>query len=330
MLDISIIVPLYNEEESLPELTAWIDRVMQENELSYEVIMVDDGSKDKSWKIIEELRNEYSQVKGIRFRRNYGKSAALNTGFQACEGEVVITMDADLQDSPEEIPELRRMIIEDGFDLVSGWKKKRYDPITKTVPTKLFNWATRKVSGLELHDFNCGLKAYRNEVVKSVEVYGEMHRYIPVMAKWSGFTNVGEKVVAHQARKYGVTKFGWSRFINGFLDLMSILFVGKFGKKPMHFLGTFGVLFFVIGFGILIYLSACKLIYEEYGIADRPLFFFGILTIILGTQLFVGGFLAEIVVRSSENRNFYLIAERTGFSKKALEKMESATSATTN
>jgi len=312
MLDISIVVPLFNEEESLPELTAWIKRVMDSHSLTYEVILVDDGSSDSSWSVVEELRKKDAAIKGIRFRRNYGKSAALQTGFQDAVGDVVVTMDADLQDSPDEVPEMRRMIIEDGYDLVSGWKKKRYDPITKTVPTKLFNWATRKVSGLELNDFNCGLKAYRNNVVKSVEVYGEMHRYIPVMAKWAGFTKVGEKVVQHQARKYGVTKFGWSRFINGFLDLASITFVGKFGKRPMHFLGFIGILFFMIGFGILIYLSAMKIIMTEYGIADRPLFYFGILTVILGTQLFVGGFLAELVIRNSEGRNFYHIAEKTG------------------
>lgn len=322
MLDLSIVIPLFNEDESLPELSAWIDRVMVSHNYSYELILVDDGSNDNSWAVINELSHKYPQIRGIRFRRNYGKSAALNTAFQEARGEVVITMDADLQDSPEEIPDLRKMILEDGFDLVSGWKKKRYDPLTKTIPTKLFNWATRKVSGVYLHDFNCGLKAYRKEVIKSVEVYGEMHRYIPVMAKWSGFTKIGEKEVAHQARKYGVTKFGWSRFINGFLDLASITFVGKFGKKPMHFLGTLGVLFFFIGFGILLYLSIMKIIYVEYGIAERPLFFFGILTLILGTQLFVGGFLAEIVVRNSESRNHYLIGEKIGFQEQEKEKVK--------
>jgi len=330
MLDISVIVPLFNEDESLPELTAWIDRVMQANDFSYEVIMVDDGSNDNSWQVIEDLQQKYPSVKGIKFRRNYGKSAALNTGFQDAIGDVVITMDADMQDSPDEIPGLYKMIKEDGFDLVSGWKKKRFDPLSKTIPTKFFNWVTRKVSGVHLNDFNCGLKAYANKVVKSVEVYGEMHRYIPVMAKWSGFTKIGEKVVAHQARKYGVTKFGWNRFINGFLDLASITFVGKFGKKPMHFLGTIGVLFFMIGFGILFYLSVMKIIYSEYGIADRPLFYFGILTLILGTQLFVGGFLAEIIVRNSEGRNHYLIAEKKGFDDQKIAQKTPETIRTSN
>jgi len=316
MLDITVIVPLLNEEESLPELCAWIDRVMNAEQLSYEVIMVDDGSTDGSWKVIQTLNASNHRFKGVRFRRNYGKSAALNTGFKAANGEVIVTMDADLQDSPEEIPELRRMILEDGFDLVSGWKQKRFDPITKTVPTKLFNWATRKVSGLQLNDFNCGLKAYTHELVKTVEVYGEMHRYIPVIAKWSGFTKVGEKVVQHQARKFGKSKFGPARFVNGFLDLATITFIGKFGKRPMHFLGTLGVLFFMIGAGILVYLSLAKLFYSTFGIADRPLFYFGILTLIVGTQLFVGGFLAELVVRTSDGRNFYLVSEELGLESK--------------
>lgn len=308
-LQISIVIPLFNEDESLSELMAWIKRVMDKEGFTYEVIFVDDGSKDDSWEIIKKLKSEYKEVHGIRFRRNYGKSAALNTGFQECNGKVVITMDADLQDSPEEIPGLYKMITQDGFDLVSGWKQKRYDPISKTLPTKLFNAATRKISGIKLHDFNCGLKAYKLQVVKSIEVYGEMHRYIPVIAKWAGFNKIGEKAVAHQARKYGVTKFGFERFINGFLDLLSITFVGKFGKRPMHLFGTLGVLSFMIGLGILIYLSIAKIMYSEYGIATRPLFFFGILALIIGSQLFVTGFLAELLVRNSAVRNQYQIDE---------------------
>lgn len=308
-IQISIVIPLFNEEESLPELMAWIKRVMDKEGFTYEVIFVDDGSKDDSWEIIKKLKSEYKEVHGIRFRRNYGKSAALNTGFQECNGKVVITMDADLQDSPEEIPGLYKMITKDGFDLVSGWKQKRYDPLSKTLPTKLFNAATRKISGIKLHDFNCGLKAYKLQVVKSIEVYGEMHRYIPVIAKWAGFNKIGEKAVAHQARKYGVTKFGFERFINGFLDLLSITFVGKFGKRPMHLFGTLGVLSFMIGLGILIYLSVAKIMYSEYGIATRPLFFFGILALIIGSQLFVTGFLAELMVRNSAVRNQYQIDE---------------------
>ncbi|MEX2379803.1 MAG: glycosyltransferase family 2 protein, partial [Vicingaceae bacterium] len=252
--EISIVIPLFNEEESLTELFEWIKKVMHENDFTYEVIFVDDGSKDKSWEVIEALSAEHESIKGIKFRRNYGKSAALNTGFQAAEGRVVITMDADLQDSPEEIPELHQMIVKDGYDLVSGWKKKRYDPITKTIPTKLFNWATRKMTGIYLHDFNCGLKAYRYDLIKSIEVYGEMHRYIPAIAKWAGFTKITEKPVAHQERKYGVTKFGMERFINGFLDLMSITFVGKFGKRPMHLFGLFGTLMFFFGFAMAAYI----------------------------------------------------------------------------
>lgn len=308
-MDISVIVPLFNEEESLPELEAWIRRVMEENNYSYEIIMVDDGSTDGSWKVIENLVREHSHVRGISFRRNYGKSAALNTGFQAAQGEVVITMDADLQDSPDEIPDLYRMITEEGYDLVSGWKKKRYDPISKTIPTKLFNGATRLVSGIKLHDFNCGLKAYRKKVVKSVEVYGEMHRYIPVMAKAAGFRRIGEKVVEHRPRKYGTTKFGLERFINGFLDLMSITFVSRFGKRPMHFFGTIGTLSFIIGFLIFAILSFEKFFSESYAgnLADRPLFFFSILLLIIGVQLFTAGFLAELVSRSSSDRNKYLI-----------------------
>ena len=307
-MNISIIIPLKNEAESLPELEAWIRRVCEANQLSYEIVMVDDGSTDGSWNVIESLRAANPAVRGIKFRRNYGKSAALHTGFQAAKGDVVITMDADLQDSPDEIPELFRMITEEKYDLVSGWKKKRHDPPGKTIPTKLFNAVTRRMSGIPLHDFNCGLKAYRGEVVKAIEVYGEMHRYIPVMAKWAGFTRIGEKVVEHRARKFGVTKFGgWERFINGPLDLMSISFVGRFGKRPMHFFGTLGVLSFLIGFVILVYLSVAKTVYKEYGIADRPLFYFGILALIVGTQLFLTGFIAEMINRNSSTRNNYLI-----------------------
>jgi glycosyltransferase involved in cell wall biosynthesis len=307
---ISVVVPLLNEAESLPELVAWIDRVMQAHSFSYEVILVDDGSTDHSWAVIEQLSQTYATVQGIKFRRNYGKSAALNEGFSATQGKVIITMDADLQDSPEEIPELYRMITEEGFDLVSGWKRKRYDPITKTLPTKLFNAATRYMSGIQLNDFNCGLKAYRQEVVKNIEVYGEMHRYIPVIAKWAGFKKIGEKAVQHQARKYGTTKFGIERFINGFLDLLSITFVGKFGKKPMHFFGTLGVLCFSLGFLILLYLAIAKIFFANYGMTDRPVFFLGILTVLLGTQLFLTGFLAEMIARNSPHRNNYSVEKR--------------------
>ena len=310
--DISIVVPLLNEEESLPELAAWIHRVANAHQLSYEIWMVDDGSTDKSWQVIEQLASQNPCIKGIKFRRNYGKSAALNEGFRAVNGRVVITMDADLQDSPDEIPELYQMITAEGFDLVSGWKKKRYDPISKTIPTKLFNAATRLASGIHLHDFNCGLKAYNVEVVKNIEVYGEMHRYIPVIAKWAGFTKIGEKVVQHQKRKYGKTKFGLERFINGFLDLMSITFVGKFGKKPMHLFGTLGLIAFGIGFCILLYLSIAKLLWQEYYMTERPLFFLGILVLLVGSQLFLTGFLAELVSRNSPRRNHYLIEKRLG------------------
>ena len=318
-MDISVIVPLFNEDESLRELEAWIRKVMQANRFSYEIVMVDDGSTDKSWMIVEQLAKMNPSVVGIKFRRNYGKSAALHTGFQASKGDVVITMDADLQDSPEEIPELYRMITEGGFDLVSGWKKKRHDPISKTIPTKLYNATLRWMSGIKLHDFNCGLKAYRKEVVKTVEVYGEMHRYIPVIAKWSGFPKIGEKVVEHQARKYGVTKFGgMQRFINGPLDMMSIIFIGKFGKRPMHFMGALGILSFVIGFIIITSLSISKIFFEGYGMTERPLFYFGILALIMGTQLFVGGFLAELLVRSSSTRNAYLIEKSIGVKKQTI------------
>ncbi len=309
-MDISLVIPLFNEEESLPELEAWVCRVMAEHKFTYEIIMVDDGSKDKSWQVVEELSKGNPNVKGVKFRRNYGKSAALFTGFDTAQGDVVITMDADLQDSPEEIPELYHMIAKEGFDLVSGWKKKRHDPLSKRIPSKLYNAVTRKISGIQLNDFNCGLKAYKLTVVKSIEVFGDMHRYTPLLAKWSGFRNIGEKVVEHRARKYGYSKFGMSRLVTGFLDLLSITFIGRFGKKPMHFLGTLGTLFFMAGFAILAYLSYEKLIDNEYGIADRPLFYFGILTLIMGTQLFVTGFLAELLVRNSNTRNKYVVEKR--------------------
>jgi glycosyltransferase involved in cell wall biosynthesis len=307
---ISVVVPLFNEEESLPELEAWIRRVMEANKLSYEIVMIDDGSTDKSWAIVEDLSAKNACVKGIKFRRNYGKSAALHTGFEVVEGDVVITMDADLQDSPDEIPELFRMVKEDDFDLVSGWKKKRHDPLSKTIPSKFYNKLTRLMSNIELNDFNCGLKAYRQPVVKSIEVYGEMHRYIPLLAKWSGFSKIGEKVVQHQERKYGESKFGWERGIKGMLDLMTITFVGKFGKRPMHLFGTLGGLSFFAGFVILIYLSFAKLYYEEYGMTERPLFFFGILSVIMCTQLFLAGFLAEMISRNAPNRNQYVVEKR--------------------
>jgi len=312
-MDLTLVIPLLNEEESLPELAAWIERVMHTHQFSYEVIMVDDGSTDGSWEVIENLRKNNHHIKGIRFQRNYGKSAALNEGFKAATGEVVITMDADMQDSPDEIPELRRMVIEDGFDLVSGWKKKRYDnTLTKNIPSKLFNAAARRMSKIQLHDFNCGLKAYKNKVVKSIEVYGEMHRYVPVLAKWAGFKKIGEKVVEHRPRKYGVTKFGWSRFINGFLDLLTIFFVGKFGKRPMHFFGLWGTLFFLFGFAVFLYLSVSKFFFDVTGMTDRPLFYFAILAMILGTQLFLAGFLGELISRNAAERNYYLIEQKLG------------------
>ena len=310
MLDISVVVPLYNEDESLPELAEWIDKVMQDNRFSYEVIFVDDGSTDKSWEVIEGLHRKNAAFKGIRFRRNYGKSAALNSGFAITEGNVVITMDADLQDSPDEIPDLYRMITQDGLDLVSGWKQKRFDPITKTLPTKLFNWAARRMSGIYLHDFNCGLKAYRGDVVKNIEVYGEMHRYIPVLAKWAGFKKIGEKVVQHRARKYGSTKFGWERFVNGFLDLLSITFVSKFGKRPMHLFGLLGSLSFFFGFLIALYLTYAKFVHQVYRMTDRPVFYFGLFFMVIGTQLFLAGFLGEMIARTGHDRNNYQIKSR--------------------
>ncbi len=310
-MDISVVIPLINEAESLPELEAWIRNVMQQHFFSYEIIMIDDGSTDNSWKIIQELREKNHFIKGIKFQRNYGKSAALNEGFKLATGEVVITMDADLQDSPDEIPELRKMILVDGFDIVSGWKKKRYDnKLSKNIPSKLFNAATRKVSGIYLHDFNCGLKAYKNKVVKCIEVYGEMHRYIPLLAKWAGFKKFGEKVVEHRPRKYGVTKFGLNRFVNGFLDLMSIIFVGKFRKNPMHFFGLWGTVSFSFGLIVFIYLTITKFFFDKTGLTQRPLFFFAILAMIIGTQLFLAGFLGELVSRNGAERNNYLIEEK--------------------
>jgi glycosyltransferase involved in cell wall biosynthesis len=307
-IDISIVIPLYNEAESLPELETWIRQVMEQHGFRYEIIMIDDGSRDQSWQVLEQLAAQNPNIRGIKFRRNYGKSAALNVGFQAARGNVVITMDADLQDSPDEAPELYRMIMEEGFDLVSGWKKKRYDPVfTKNLPSKFFNWTARRMTGIRLHDFNCGLKAYKNSVVKSIEVYGDMHRYIPVLVKWAGFKNIGEKVVQHQERKYGVTKFGIERFIRGPLDLLTVIFISKFGKRPMHLFGMLGVVSFLLGFVILVYLSIVKLAYQTYGITDRPLFYLGILAFITGTQLFVTGFLAELITRNATDRNVYLI-----------------------
>jgi glycosyltransferase involved in cell wall biosynthesis len=312
-MDLSVVIPLLNEEESLPELCAWIQRVMIANNYSYEVILIDDGSTDNSWEVIEKLRTENDCIKGIRFQRNYGKSAALNEGFKAAQGDVIITMDADLQDSPDEIPDLRKMILVDGFDLVSGWKKKRYDnTFTKNIPSKLFNAATRAVSGIQLNDFNCGLKAYRKKVVKSIEVYGEMHRYIPVIAKWSGFRKIGEKVVEHRARKYGVTKFGLERFVNGFLDLASITFVGRYGKRPMHFFGLLGTIFFLIGFGVSAYLIISKLIDFSFSLTTRPSFYIALTTMVMGTMLFLAGFLGELIARNSPSRNSYLIEQKLG------------------
>lgn len=315
-MDLSIVIPLFNEDESLPELAAWIERVMIAHQYQYEIIMIDDGSTDNSWEVIEQLRHQNPCIKGIRFQRNYGKSAALNEGFKAAQGDVVITMDADMQDSPDEIPDLRKMIIEDGYDMVSGWKKKRFDnKLTKNIPSKLFNAAARKSSGIKLNDFNCGLKSYKRKVVKSIEVYGEMHRYIPILAKWAGFRKIGEKVVEHRARKYGITKFGWERFVNGFLDLFSIMFVGKFGKRPMHFFGLWGTIFFLFGFCVFAYLTIAKFFFDQTGLTQRPLFFFAILSMIIGSQLFLAGFIGELIARNSPERNAYLIEEKIGLEK---------------
>jgi glycosyltransferase involved in cell wall biosynthesis len=312
-MDLSIVVPVFNEDESLPELCDWIERVTKEHHLSFEIILVDDGSSDNSWKVIESLRLHNPQIKGIKFQRNYGKSAALNEGFKAAQGVVVITMDADLQDSPDEIPELHRMITQGGFDLVSGWKKVRHDPITKTIPSRFFNWVTARVSKIKLHDFNCGLKSYRLNVVKSIEVYGEMHRYIPLIAKWAGFKKIGEKVVHHNARKYGKSKFGTGRLITGGLDLASILFVGKYGKRPMHFFGTLGILSFLIGLAMSIYLIVTRLKHPEIGLSNRPPFYIALTIMIIGSQLFLTGFIAELISRNAPGRNFYLIEKKIGF-----------------
>lgn len=312
-MDLSLIIPLFNEEESLPELTAWISKVANSSSLNFEIIFIDDGSSDHSWNIIENLSRSHPEVKGIKFRRNYGKSAALNTGFAAAQGNVVITMDADLQDSPDEIPELYRMINEEGFDVVSGWKKKRHDPISKRWPSKFFNWTTRRISKLKLHDFNCGLKAYRNEVVKNIEIYGEMHRYIPVIAKWAGFTKITEKVVNHSRRKYGKSKFGAGRLIKGFLDIVTLFFVSKFGKRPMHFFGVIGSILFLTGFIIAGYLAYAKFFMLEYKMTERPLFYFGLLAMIMGTQVFAAGFIAEMISRNSNHRNEYQIERQSGF-----------------
>lgn len=318
-LDISVLIPFLNEEESLPELIEWIERVMHANNFTYEILLIDDGSTDGSWKLVEALHYKSEQVKAIKFRRNYGKSAALNIGFQAVQGDVVITMDADMQDSPDEIPELYKMIVEGGFDLVSGWKKKRFDPLTKTIPTKLFNAATRSISGIHLHDFNCGLKAYSSDVVKAIEVYNEMHRYIPVIAKWAGFRKIGEKVVQHRPRKYGSTKFGGvSRFINGFLDLLTIFFVSKFGKRPMHFFGVLGTIMFFFGFGGALWIGIDKLIHIYQGntlprnITEQPMFYLSLVTLVIGVQLFLAGFIGEMISRNATERNVFGITKRIG------------------
>ncbi len=314
-MDITVVIPLFNEEDSIGELTRWINQIMKSHQFSYEIIMVDDGSTDRSWNVIEQLTEQYTELRAIKFRRNYGKSAALHTGFQSAKGDVVVTMDADLQDSPEEIPELYRMIMEDQYDLISGWKKKRYDPVSKTIPSKLFNATARKFTGIQLHDFNCGLKAYRNKVVKNIEIFGEMHRYIPVLAKKAGFQKIGEKVVQHQKRKYGVTKFGFERFINGFLDLMTILFISKFGKRPMHFFGTLGTLMFLVGFLLALGMGIHKIYSLQFMnekirlVADNPLFYISLTAMIIGTQLFLSGFLGELVSRSSSHRNEYIIEQ---------------------
>jgi glycosyltransferase involved in cell wall biosynthesis len=313
-MHISLVVPLFNEEESLKELCAWIDKVMHANNYTYEVLLIDDGSKDNSWCVVEDISSKNKNVKGIKFRRNYGKSAALNVGFSKAQGDVVITMDADLQDSPDEIPELYNKIIVEGFDLVSGWKQKRFDPITKTIPTKLFNWAARRASGIYLHDFNCGLKSYKNTVVKSIEVHGEMHRYIPVLAKWAGFSNITEQVVVHQSRKYGITKFGLERFVNGFLDLLTITFVSRFGKKPMHFFGILGSFMFLLGFSLFAYIGGSKMYFlfnnlPATNIAEMSGFYIALAAMIIGVQLFLAGFIGELISRNSQDRNNYQVEE---------------------
>jgi glycosyltransferase involved in cell wall biosynthesis len=318
-MDLSIVVPLFNEEESLPELERWIRSVMEAHGFAYEIVFIDDGSRDGSWAAVEKLAQQNPQVRGIKFRRNYGKSAALNRGFEAVRGEVVITMDADLQDSPEEVPALYRMIKEEGFDMVSGWKRKRHDPLlTKNLPSKFYNWTARRMTGIHLHDFNCGLKAYRHAVVKSIEVYGDMHRYIPVLAKWAGFKKIGEKVVQHQERKYGTTKFGIERFIRGPLDLLSVIFISKFGKRPMHLFGMLGIIIFVLGFFAAAYIGISKLYRLRQGlptilVTDNPYFYISLTCMIIGTMLFLTGFLAELVSRSAADRNHYLVEQRLGW-----------------
>jgi glycosyltransferase involved in cell wall biosynthesis len=316
-MDISVVIPLFNEEESLPELAAWIEKVMNENNYSYEIIMIDDGSKDNSWQVVEDLQTKNPSIKGIKFRRNYGKSAALYCGFDVAQGNVVITMDADLQDSPDEIPGLYKMILEEGFDLVSGWKKKRYDPVlSKNIPSKIYNFTVRRITGIKLHDMNCGLKAYRKNVIKSIEVYGEMHRYIPVLAKWAGYKNIGEKVVKHSERKYGVTKFGMERFIRGPLDLLSVTFISRFVKRPMHFFGILGIIMIFIGLAASIWLGIQKIIELQQGVVGKlitnsPYFYIALTSMIIGAQFFMGGFMGELISRSASERNNYQIEKRT-------------------
>lgn len=313
-IQVSVVIPLFNEDESLPELHNWLQRVLQNAGLSYEILFIDDGSKDNSWAVIEGLSAQDNAVKGIRFQKNYGKSAALHMGFEAAIGDVVITMDADLQDSPDEIPELYRLITESDYDVVSGWKKVRHDPLSKTIPTKLYNWAARRITGIHLHDFNCGLKAYKSAVVKSIELYGDMHRYIPALAKYAGFQKIGEKVVEHRARKFGVTKFGLNRFLNGPLDLMTVAFMGKFGKKPMHFFGALGVLMFMLGFGLFLYMGIDKLFFHHAAerLSERSEFFVALVAMIIGVQFFLAGFVSELIGRNSSTRNHYLVASRLG------------------
>ncbi len=316
-MDISVVIPLYNEEESLPELSVWIQKIMNENKFSYEIIMIDDGSKDNSWQVVEELKAENPHIKGIKFRRNYGKSAALFCGFDVAQGDVIITMDADLQDSPDEIPGLYKMITEEGYDLVSGWKKKRYDPVfSKNIPSKIYNFTVRRITGIKLHDMNCGLKAYRKNVIKSIEVYGEMHRYIPVLAKWAGYKNIGEKVVKHSERKYGITKFGMERFIRGPLDLLSVTFISRFVKRPMHFFGILGIIMFFIGVAASIWLGIQKIMELQHGVVGKlitnsPYFYIALTSMIIGAQFFMGGFMGELISRSASERNNYQIEKRT-------------------
>jgi glycosyltransferase involved in cell wall biosynthesis len=316
-MDISIVIPLFNEEESLPELVAWIEKVMNENKFSFEIILVDDGSRDNSWDVVKQLSENNRNISGISFQRNYGKAAALHTGFQAAQGDVVITMDADLQDSPDEIPGLYRMITEEGFDLVSGWKKVRHDPVlSKNLPSKFYNWTVRRMTKIKLHDMNCGLKAYKKRVIKSIEVYGDMHRFIPVLAKWAGFKKIGEKVVKHQERKYGVTKFGLERFIRGPLDLVSVMFISKFGKRPMHLFGVLGTIMFIVGFFAALWVGFMKIYALKHGVrlalvTDNPYFYIALTSMIIGTQLFLAGFIADMVSRNSPDRNNYQIAEKT-------------------